>query len=70
MTSLQRIVTKNIRSASPRCAIEKMLTRGLPPFVRKNAPTSIASPLVQFENPGDAITLFSRIARSNRSFRG
>ena len=32
-TSLSKSVTKNMRSASPRCATEKIATRGLPASV-------------------------------------
>ena len=43
-TSLSSSVTKNMRSASERCAIEKIATRGLPASLSRRCPTSSGSP--------------------------
>ena len=59
-----------MRSASPRCAIEKIETRGLPSAVRSSAAGSSGSPSNHWSNPGAASMPFSCSASSKRSFRG
>ena len=56
--SFSRIVTKNIRSDSERCAIERIATRGLPSSVHSNFEMSSGSPSIQEAKPGDASRLF------------
>ena len=62
--------TKNMRSASPRWAIEQIEIRGLPAGVQSMRPTSRASPSIQAPNPGDASRLLSPRASANRSLDG
>ena len=69
-TWLSRSETKNMRSASLRCAIETMATRGLPSGVCRSASTSRGSPSIQAPKPGAASRLLSDIARAKRSLDG
>ena len=69
-TWLSSSVTKNIRSASPKCAIEKMAMRGLPAAEWSSRLTSSGSPCNHDAKPGDARRLFKSIARLKRSFAG
>ena len=63
--------TKNMRSASPRWAIEKIATRGLPSArVEQASPGSSGSPSSHCSNPGAASRPLSCIASSKRSFDG
>ena len=56
-TSWSSSVTKNIRSASFRCAIERIETRAFPSDVITNRCTSSASPSVQALKPGATCVL-------------
>ncbi len=62
---MSRIVTKNIRSASERWAIEMIDSRGLPSAVYSSRATSSGSPSIQPAKPGEASRLLSRIASSS-----
>ena len=62
--------TKNIRSESERCAIEKIETRGFPSGVYMMRSMSSGSPVIHVEKPGAAKRLFKVIDRENRSFDG
>ncbi len=66
----RRKETKNIRSASPRCAIEKIDTRGFPPAPWSILPMSSGSPSSHASKPGEARRMLSVIARVKRSFSG
>jgi len=69
-TWLRSSETKNIRSASVRCAIDTMETRGLPSGVCSSASTSRGSPSIQAPKPGAASRLLSDIASAKRSLEG
>ena len=69
-TSLRSSVTKNIRSASPRWAIDRIETRGRPSGVHSSRSTESGSPSSQAPKPGAASSAFSPIASSARSFAG
>ena len=64
------IETKNMRSASPRCAMLMTDTRGFPSGVNRKRPTSSGSPCVHAAKPGEASRLFRLMASSKRSFGG
>ncbi len=59
-----------MRSASPKCAIEKIASRGFPDGVYRNLSRSNGSPDIHDSKPGDANKLFSDIASPKRSFDG
>ena len=63
-------LTKNIRSASPRCAMEKIEIRGLPVGVCNIFAMSSGGPSSQVENPGEARRLLNFNARTCRDFSG
>ena len=65
-----RSVTKAIRWASARCAIETTATRGLPAGDQSRRPTSSGSPSSQASKPGAAATVLSRVASWKRSPAG
>ena len=61
---------KNMRSASPRWAIDTMEPFGLPLASYNNVAVSSGSPCIHVWKPGAANRLFSFIASSVRSFGG
>ncbi len=69
-TSLSSVETKNMRSASERCAIEITAIRGRPSFVQRRRCTSSDSPLIHAWKPGEASMPLSVIASAARSFGG
>ncbi len=60
--SLSSMVTKNMRSASVRWAMETTDTRGLPDSVYNRVCASSGTPCIQLSKPGAASRLFSCIA--------
>ena len=68
--SFSRIVTKNIRSRSGRCAIDSTLIRGLPSGERNSRGIDSGSPVSHVANAGEASRLFNRIASFARSPAG
>jgi hypothetical protein len=66
----RRSATKNMRSASPRCAIENTETRGRPSLVRRSTAGSSGSPSSHCSKPGAASRPFNRMASSKRSLAG
>ena len=69
-TWLSSSETKNIRSGSPRWAIERIEILGLPSGAWSIASTSSGSPWTHASNPGEASRLFIRMARAKRSLAG
>ena len=70
IVSFTKLDTKNMRSASPKWAIEKIAKRGLPSGVYKNLSRSSGSPAIHDSNPGEANRLFRAIANPKRSLEG
>ncbi len=63
-------MTKNMRSLSLRCEIEKMLWRGRPSGAVSRVSGSSASPVSQAPKEGEAMMLLRAIASSKRSLAG